>query len=234
MKRRRMVDWGADMERLADHLGLETFGVAGHSGGGPRALSIAHRLPDRVSKVVLASPVAPFDEEAVPSMLVLKDLKTLVKIRRLRFLLRWALKAEARKINENVPAYVASIADELPREAETILRTPEQRALFEENFRRSFAQGEEGAYEMTAALRNWGFEPSDVRQSVEVFYGNEDGIISPRMSLYLSARLPAASAHEWHGANHYGFVDEGRWIDFVTAAREPGNTRCEGSEGAMT
>lgn len=40
---RRMVDWGADMEQLADSLGLDTFAVAGHSGGGPHKVSIAVR-----------------------------------------------------------------------------------------------------------------------------------------------------------------------------------------------
>lgn len=64
------------MEQLADHLVLREFNVAGHSGGGPHALSIAHYLPERVSKVALASQVAPFDEKQVTSMLVLKDLKT--------------------------------------------------------------------------------------------------------------------------------------------------------------
>lgn len=220
MRGRRMVDWGADMEQLADHLGLETFNVAGHSGGGPHALSIAHRLPDRVSRVVLASPVAPFDEKGVASMLVLKDLKTLVKIRRLRPLLRWAMNAAARRINRDIPSYVGSIADELPNEARTILRNREQRALFEENFRLGCRQRGEGLYEMTLALWDWGFELREIRQPVDVFYGNEDGIISPQMSLYLSEQLPTATAHEWDGANHYSFVDRDCWVDFVETARE--------------
>ena len=218
MKGRKMVDWGNDMEQLADHLGLETFNVAGHSGGGPHALSIAHHLPERVRKVVLASPVAPFDEKGVTSMLVMKDLKTVVKIRYLHFLIRWAMKAVAKKINKNIPSYVESIVDELPNEAETILRTPEQQALFEENLRQGYAQNEEGVYEMTLALWDWGFEPRDIRQPVDIFYGNKDGIISPQMSLYLSRQLPLARAHEWDGANHYSFIDKDCWIDFVTAS----------------
>ena len=66
---RQMVDWGRDIEELADALGLERFAVAGHSGGSPHALSIAYRLPERVTKVVLASPGLPpgraGDEQAV-------------------------------------------------------------------------------------------------------------------------------------------------------------------------
>lgn len=217
---RRMVDWGADMEQLADHLGLNTFNVAGHSGGGPHTLSIAYRLPGRAAKVVLASPVAPFDDKGVTDMLVLKDLKTIVKIRHFHYILRWLMKVTAKKISKNIPTYVASTAKALPKESRTILRNPAQQALFEENFRLAYAQNEEGIYEMTLALWDWGFWPSDIRQPVEIFYGNNDGIISPRMPLYLSEQLPSAMAHEWNGANHYSFVDEDYWIDFVTAAGE--------------
>lgn len=85
---RKMVDWGSDMEELADHLGLQRFNVAGHSGGGPHALAIAFHMPDRVSKVTLASPVAPFDEPGVTDMLVMKDLKTIVRLRHLPPLIR--------------------------------------------------------------------------------------------------------------------------------------------------
>ena len=220
MRGRKMVDWGTDMEQLADQLGLEAFNVAGHSGGAPHALSMAHRMPDRVRKVVLASPVAPFEEKGVASMLVMKDLKTIVKIRYLPFLIRWAMKAVAKKINKNIPSYVESIVEEQPNEAKTILRTPEQQALFEENLYLGYLQNEEGIYEMTLALWDWGFALHDIRQPVDIFYGNEDGIISPEMPRYLSHQLPSARVHEWDGANHYSFVDKDHWIEFVTAARD--------------
>lgn len=219
MSGRKMVDWGTDMEQLADHLGLGTFNVAGHSGGGPHALAVANRVGNRVSKVALASPAAPFDEKGVTSMLVMKDLKTLVKIRRFRRLLRWAERAQARKINKDISSYVNSIADELPKEARTILRSPEQKALFEENFRLGFLQNEEGAYEMTLALWDWGFDPRGIHQPVDVFYGDDDGIISPEMPLYLCAQLPSCTSHAWKGGNHYSFVDRECWIPFVTAAK---------------
>ena len=219
MSGRKMVDWGADMERLADHLGLETFNVAGHSGGGPHALAIAHRVGERVSKIALASPVAPFDDKGVTSMLVMKDLKTIVKIRHLHHLIRWAEKAEAKKIEENIPSYVESIADELPNEAATILRNPEQEALFEENFRLGYVQNEEGVYEMTLALWDWGFDPRDIHQPVDIFYGDDDGIISPEMPLYLCEQLPSCASQVWKGGNHYSFVDRACWIQFVAAAR---------------
>ena len=106
-KDRRMVDWGADMEALADHLDLDTFNVAGHSGGGPHALAVAFHMPERVRKVALASPVAPFDEPGVTKMLVLKDLKTIAKLRHLTFLIRWAERAGAKSALKDIPSYVS-------------------------------------------------------------------------------------------------------------------------------
>jgi pimeloyl-ACP methyl ester carboxylesterase len=45
---------------VADALGLESFAVMGHSGGGPHALACAALLPERVSGVVSISGMAPF------------------------------------------------------------------------------------------------------------------------------------------------------------------------------
>ena len=216
---RKMVDWGADMEQLADHLALDTFNVAGHSGGGPHALSIAFRLPDRVKKVVLASPVAPFDDPGVTKMLVLRDLKMLVLIRHLHMLLRWTMKFDASTAEKDPAAYVKAAGDELPSDAPTFMRNKEQTAMFAENFRLGYLQQEEGVYEMTLALWGWGFKPEDINQATEIFYGDTDDVISPRMPEFLGSELPNATLHKWEGAGHYGFVDRDRWIEFVTAAK---------------
>ncbi len=216
-KDRRMVDWGADMEDLADQLGLDTFNVAGHSGGGPHALAVAFHMPERVRKVALASPVAPFDEPGVTKMLVLKDLKTIAKLRHLSLLIRWAERIGANSALKDIPSYVESVVDQMPNEAKTMLRNPEQQALFEENFRLGYLQHEEGVFEMTMALWDWGFSPGDIQQPVEMYYGTADDIISPDMPRHLCSELRDCTAHEWSGAGHYGFVDRERWTEFVGA-----------------
>ena len=69
------------------------------------------------------------------------------------------MRADAKKVEKDVASYVASVTDDLPHEAETMLRNPEQQSLFEENFRLGYIQDEEGVYEMTLALWDWGFDP---------------------------------------------------------------------------
>lgn len=54
--------WAADCRALLDALGLESVAVAGFSGGGPYALAVADRLPDRVTAAGVVS--APVPESA--------------------------------------------------------------------------------------------------------------------------------------------------------------------------
>lgn len=49
-----------DVAAVLDHLGVDTFAVMGHSGGGPHALAVAAGLPARVRAAVSVSAPAPF------------------------------------------------------------------------------------------------------------------------------------------------------------------------------
>ncbi len=214
---RTMADWGPDMEQLADHVGFGQFAVAGHSGGGPHALSIARHLPDRVTRGVLASPVGPFDQDGFAKMLVMSDLKLVVKLRHFHHVIRWAYKSDIKKAHKDIGTYVEAMAEDDRSDANTFLSDPDQRAMFEANFTAGIVQDEEGLYEMTMALWNWGFDLEDVAQPFDVFYGDADDIISAEMPVHVAERLPAAQAHVWPGAGHYGFVDRDRWVEFWSA-----------------
>lgn len=60
--------WAADCRHLADALGLESFAVAGFSGGGPPALAVADRLPDRVTAAGVVSAPVPESEGPLASL----------------------------------------------------------------------------------------------------------------------------------------------------------------------
>ena len=58
-----------------------------------------------------------------------------------------------------------------PSDADTFLRDPSQREMFEASFAEGMAQGGEGIYEMIMALWHWGFEPEEIHQHVENVVG---------------------------------------------------------------
>ncbi|MHB1669958.1 alpha/beta fold hydrolase [Thiomonas sp.] len=57
-------NWAADIQDLADHLGIRQFHILGVSGGGPFALACAAYIPERVLSVTLISTATPAESEA--------------------------------------------------------------------------------------------------------------------------------------------------------------------------
>jgi pimeloyl-ACP methyl ester carboxylesterase len=218
-KGRRMVDWGADMEQLADALGLDHFAVAGHSGGGPHALSIAAHLPDRVTRGVLASPLGPLNQDGFAKMLLWKDMRLLVRLRHFPLVVKWALRSEARKMKQDPGRALEAFAEEFPSDA-ALLADPAVRAMAEENLAAGVAQGEEGGFELVRAAWDWGFEIEDVKQPFDVFYGDADEVLAPEMAARVAERLPNGTGHVWPGAGHVALVDRPRWTEFLGALRE--------------
>jgi len=217
------------MEQLADHLGLGRFAVAGHSGGSPHALSIAVHMPDRVTHGVLASPVGPFDENGFAKMLVMKDLKFVVRLRHVHRVIKRAYVSNVKKAQKGIGTYVENMAEEDPSDADTFLTDPAQREMFEASFATGMQQGPEGVYEMALALWHWGFELERVDQHVDVFYGDADDIISPEMPKRVAERLPDATTTIWPGAGHYGFVDGDRWAQHLGALARRSEVRVWGA-----
>jgi pimeloyl-ACP methyl ester carboxylesterase len=58
---RNVASAAACAAAVADALGIATFAVMGHSGGGPHALACAALLPERVLGAVIVSGLAPYD-----------------------------------------------------------------------------------------------------------------------------------------------------------------------------
>ena len=60
-KQRAYGDWPSDVLAVADHLGLDRFGILAYSAGGPYAVACALAFPDRLSFVGIVSGVGPFE-----------------------------------------------------------------------------------------------------------------------------------------------------------------------------
>ena len=62
-----LLDEANDIASLADHLGIDRFGLIGLSGGGPTLFAAAHSLPERLEFVVALACAAPLYTDRVAS-----------------------------------------------------------------------------------------------------------------------------------------------------------------------
>jgi pimeloyl-ACP methyl ester carboxylesterase len=62
---RTVVDWAADAEELAKHLGVERFAALGWSMGGQYAAAVGYALRSRVNRVAIIAGALPLDEPGV-------------------------------------------------------------------------------------------------------------------------------------------------------------------------
>ncbi len=64
---RTLASYAADLENVANALGIDKFAIAGISGGGPYAAACAALLPDRVLALGLVSPIGPMSGSERPA-----------------------------------------------------------------------------------------------------------------------------------------------------------------------
>lgn len=213
-KHRSILDWVPDIEALGDELNIEKFVVAGHSGGGPHALAIAKELKNRVTKVALAAPLAPFDESGTRAMVKDKDLKMIFKMSHFKFLADIAGKVESKHYLKNIKGFVDRCAKAYPSD-KVVFNDPILEPMFEAEFTAALQQGGIGALNDMWAFLDWGFKPESITQQVEIFCGDSDEILDPQMSERLAKRLPNAQLHSWSGAGHYGVYALDHWKEFL-------------------
>jgi pimeloyl-ACP methyl ester carboxylesterase len=183
---RRVVDAGADVEAIADGLGIGGFGLWGWSGGGPFALGAAACLPDRVTRAVaLASPApgmppsVPFDE---------------------------TLDYEAERgtmLAGTVDDWLTGLKPEFAAFAPFAIAT----------LHLALADSAEGWIEDDRAMGgDWGFDPASIRVPVRYRHGREDRSVPIANGEWLAARISNVDArfsdNDNHQATHFLHLDE--------------------------
>lgn len=169
---RTLRSWARDVVELADELGLERFGVIGWSAGGPHALAVAAIAPDRVDRVSLVASMPPHDLAALTSRSIYLTTRVARRSQWLatRMLERWG------------------------REATPELTQPDHTDAYARGRVESFANGGRWlAQELAYLGRPWGFELSDVRMPVAVWWGRHDHATPPAIADEYVKRLPDAT-----------------------------------------
>lgn len=208
-----------DVEAVADALGIETFAVMGHSGGGAHALACAALLPDRVGAAVCIAGLAPYPAAG--------DALTEG--------LDWFDGLYAGGVTEMRAALAGR--DELARvleasEYDPEMFTPEDLAVLEGEWgwfnhvvKLGRANGVDGFVDDDlAATRAWGFNASDVRVPTLIMHGTADKVVPASHGRWLSRHIRGAQLRLRDGAGHLsimaGAADALAWVAETMAERE--------------
>lgn len=202
---RRLLDWPDDVAELADHLGLDSFAVAGESGGGPHALACAHRLARRLTMVLLLGSPSPAGfKGATRGMSLGNRLGTLLG-RKASWLIRRVTRSYAPAFEKDPEGFVAAMAKQMARPDQALLKDELLREAIIRDLREAYRQGSDaqavdGA--LITASREWGFGLREIAVPVFLWHGAEDTLVSVNMAEHLASELPRCKARFIPGAGH--------------------------------
>jgi pimeloyl-ACP methyl ester carboxylesterase len=185
---RTLRTWAED---VVGALAVDRFAVLGWSAGGPHALAVAAVAPDRVTRAALVGSMPP--PEGV--RLLPRDVQSVMR------LARFSPRAAARGLEAWGRRPVPPTGDTATDDAYTRGRV--------ESFRDG---GLWLARELAYLGRPWGFELSDVRAPVTLWWGERDTVCPPSIGRDFERRLPNATLRLVEGTHQLLFS---RWREIL-------------------
>jgi pimeloyl-ACP methyl ester carboxylesterase len=192
---RRVLDWPRDVVEVADALGLDSFRVAGSSGGGPYVAACAYALPDRVRVAAMIGVVAPLDMPGVRDGMTLRR-RALYRFLRLA---PYAVPLLRLMGPAGIDNAMTRDVPECDRRVLESIREPYM-ASKREAFRAGFGGF---ALELALGSRPWGFPLQAIRVPVHVWHGELDVSTPIAMARGLAEAIPTSRPRFFAGYGHF-------------------------------
>jgi pimeloyl-ACP methyl ester carboxylesterase len=168
---RSVADTAADVETIANRLGIDRFAVEGSSSGSAHALATAALLEERVLRLACVAPMAPYYELGQDEWSRGQDPEVIDYV-------GWCLQGEDRMASE------FAREDALVREAADG-GDPTQRADLEQT-----RQGIWGwVDDELAAFAPWGFDPSAIEIPTAIWYDPGEAVLPRQHAEWLAGQI---------------------------------------------
>ena len=192
---RTVSDAAADVEAIADYLGIDSFGVVGRSGGAPHALACAARLNGRVICAAALSSLAPYDAEGLDWELGMAHSNVLAyrNAKDDRAALETTLNDQAGRVRDNSDGLLKVLWPELVGHDKEVIGDIALRQLIAGIHADALRDTAEGWIDDVIALRQpWGFELSDISVPVKLWAGRDDVFSPVGHTRWLAKRIDGA------------------------------------------
>lgn len=201
---RRLLDWPADISRLADALHIQEFAVVGHSGGGPHALACAFSLPDRVTSAVTLSGAGPADAPGATDGLTALNRFGFKFARYLPWpltrLITWII---FRRRAQDPASEMDREIGKRPAADDEILANPAIHQLCVQTEIEAFRNGLKGmSWEVRLITSSWGFRLEEIQPFVHIWHGTQDNVTSITMAQFMSRMIPHNHLYTCPGEGH--------------------------------
>ena len=205
---RTVLSVADDALAVADELGWDRFTVLGVSGGGPHALAVAHRSPERTRAVGLAVGGAPVEMVDPDDLIAINREGRRRALEEGRASLDAFLSDPAAQITADPGAALDALMADAPAVDLEILKRPEFRAIVVESLREAFVNGPQGWFDDAwALLTPWGFELHDVSGPVYMWCGELDRNVPLKSIERMAVALNPKTLEVTPGAGHFGWID---------------------------
>jgi pimeloyl-ACP methyl ester carboxylesterase len=203
--KRTILDGARDIAHLAGHLGIEKFGVAGLSGGGPTLFACAHAFPSRLKFVVdLACATPLFTDAKAIGELGLAD-RIFAKLGQWTPLALFQIPfAYLKRQMKTAESFARTFRSSMCPADAKLFENPTLQYMFLRDWQELFRQGtKEAALDAQLIYHPWGFDLRDIRCHVDVRHGTEDRWVPLSFSKYLETVVPDVTLHRLEGQGHF-------------------------------
>jgi pimeloyl-ACP methyl ester carboxylesterase len=221
-KGRRVVDCVGDVAAIADALGIDRFAITGGSGGGPHALAVAARLPERVTRAACAVGIVPYDTAGFDWL----DGMDPLNVKEFGWALQGEdvlvpeLEREVAEMKERVAADPAKLLGddwELSEADRAELARPERAEITRQDVDESFRNGVWGwADDDLCFTQPWGFDVAEIRVPTRIIFGLTDVLVPAAHGHWLGRHVPGAEVVAEEDQGHLGdpelITERLRWL----------------------
>ena len=191
---RRILDFPNDIRQLADHLGLQKFAVAGHSGGGPYVAACAYSLSERVSAASFLSAAGPVEAPTATLGMSAINKAGFTYGRYMPWplwrLLIWLIYHRKR---EDPAAAMDRENGHRPDADEIQISRLEVREACLRSEVEAFRPGLRGfAWDARLLTCPWGFQLDKIHVPVYLWHGMADDLTSTGMARFMASQIPNA------------------------------------------